>query len=53
MKLRVSELWIPLLRGRALKAKSSASECTLVLSRGVVALEAGVGSCCAAGGIAI
>ena len=53
MKLYVSELWIPLLRGRALKAKRSASEYTLVLSRGVVALEAGVGSCCAVGGIAV
>ena len=38
MKLRVSEIWIPLFRGRALNAKSSPSQYTLVSSQGVVAL---------------
>ena len=38
VKLRVSEIWIPLFRGRALKAKSSPSQYTLVFSQGVVAL---------------
>ena len=37
MKLRGSEIWIPLFRGRALTAKSSRCQHTRVFSRGVAA----------------